>query len=229
MNAWHEWTRTAPEEFTTAVRILKFPPLEEIPEIVRGKSFTVVNGAFLGSESDGAELLRPLRELGPEMDTFAAVPPAALSDLHMDPHDPMPYVTTHSLLGELTEDAIADAVAVAGTEESPVVILELRHTGGQAGRAASDHGAIAAFPGDYLMFALAPVMDPAALTLLEADLARVHAAFAAQDVGRYLNFTEERSDVEAMFPAGTLPRLREAKAKYDPDNVIRADHEIATV
>jgi UDP-N-acetylenolpyruvoylglucosamine reductase len=227
MHAWHEWTRSAPEEFTTAVRILKFPPFEEIPEIVRGKSFTVVNGAFLGAESDGAELLRPLRELEPQMDTFASVPPAALSDLHMDPIDPMPYATTHSLLGELSAEAIDEAVAVAGSEESPVVILELRQTGGAAGRTAPGHGAIAAFPGEYLMFALTPVMDPATVPLLEAELARIQAAFAAHDVGRYLNFTEERSDVEAMFPAGTLPRLREVKSKYDPDDAIRANHEIA--
>jgi UDP-N-acetylenolpyruvoylglucosamine reductase len=226
MHAWHEWTRGAPEEFTTAARILKFPPLEEIPEIVRGKSFTVVNGAFLGSPSDGEDLLRPLRELGPQMDTFASVPPAALADLHMDPIDPLPYLTTHSLVGELTPEAIDDAAALAGPQESPVVIFELRHSGGAAGRTALGHGAIAAFPGEYLMFALAPVMDPATVPVLEAELSRINAAFASQDVGRYLNFTEEPHDMEAMFPAGTLPRLREVKSKYDPDNVIRANHQI---
>jgi UDP-N-acetylenolpyruvoylglucosamine reductase len=226
MHAWHEWTKTAPEEFTTTARVLKFPPFEEIPEIVRGKSFTVVNGAFLGSERHGAELLRPLRELEPQMDTFATAPPAALSDLHMDPIDPLPYVTTHLLVGDLTADAIDDAVAVAGTEESPVVILELRHTAGAVARTESHHGAIAAFPGEYLMFALAPVMDPSAVPALEAELARIRAVFEPQEVGRYLNFTEEPAHLEAMFPAGTLPRLHEVKAKYDPDNVIRANHEL---
>ncbi len=41
--------------------------------------------AFLGSESEGRALLRPLRDLGPAMDTFAVVPPAALGDMAMDP------------------------------------------------------------------------------------------------------------------------------------------------
>jgi UDP-N-acetylenolpyruvoylglucosamine reductase len=226
MHAWAEWTRSAPEEFTTTGRILKFPPLEEIPEIVRGKSFTVVNGAFLGSEQDGAGLLRPLRELGPQMDTFATVPPAALSEMHMDPIEPLPYISTHALLGELSPETVDAAVAVAGSEESPVVALEFRHTGGAAGRTAPGHGAIAALPGEYMAFALTPVFDPAAVPLMKAELARIDEALASQEVGRYLNFQEQPHDMDAMFPAGTLDRLREVKAKYDPDEVIQANHEI---
>jgi hypothetical protein len=48
LHAWHEWTSSALEKCSTAARILKFPPLEAISEIVRGKSFTVDNGAVLG-------------------------------------------------------------------------------------------------------------------------------------------------------------------------------------
>ena len=41
------------------------------PEMLRGKSFTVLQAAYLGSEADGAELIRPLTDLGPDMNTFA--------------------------------------------------------------------------------------------------------------------------------------------------------------
>jgi UDP-N-acetylenolpyruvoylglucosamine reductase len=225
LQAWREWTRQAPDEVTTSARILKFPDLELIPEIVRGKSFTIIDGAFLGDEDDGAVLLRPLRELGPQMDTFAMVPPAGLSDIHMDPVDPIPYLSNHSLIGELPAKAIDEAVAIAGPPDSPV-ILELRHGGGALSRTAPGHGAIARLRGEYLTYLVAPVMDPAQVPVLEADLARLADVFAPYDVGRYLNFAERPDDVEAMFPAGTLRRLRELKAKYDPENVIRANHEI---
>jgi hypothetical protein len=146
--------------------------------------------------------------------------------LHMDPVDPMPYLTTHSLSGELPAKAIDDAVAVAGNGFDSLVALELRHIGGALSRSEPGHGAIASLPGEYMTFVVALVLDPAEAPAVDADLARLARVFAPHDVGLYLNFTEQAADVEAMFPAGTLPRLRELKAKYDPDNVIRANHDI---
>ncbi|MGH2953761.1 MAG: FAD-binding oxidoreductase [Solirubrobacterales bacterium] len=224
MHAWREWTRTAPEEVTTAARLLQFPPLEEVPEIVRGKSFAVIDGAFLGSEEDAAELIRPLRGLGPVMGEFAVVPPAGLSEMHMDPVDPMPYLTTHALIGELTGEAIDQSVEIATT--APVPISELGQNGAALGRPAPGHGAIASLPGEYLMLAVTPVMDPAQVPQIEADLARLDGVFAPHDAGRYLNFTERPTDVATMFPAETLERLRQVKASYDPDGVIRANHDV---
>ena len=57
-------------------RVVKVPPIEEVPEIIRGKSFAIVQAAYLGNEHDGAELMRPLVELGPELNTFAMSPRA---------------------------------------------------------------------------------------------------------------------------------------------------------
>ena len=79
MHAWHEYVSAGlPDEITTVARVVQLPPLEEIPEMLRGKSFTVLQAAYLGGEADGAELIRPLMELGPEMNTFAMVEPSAL-------------------------------------------------------------------------------------------------------------------------------------------------------
>ena len=224
LHAWREWTRSAPEEATTTARLLQFPPLEEVPEIVRGKSFAVVNGAFLGSEDDGVELFKPFRDLEPEMDGVGMVPPAALSEMHMDPVDPMPYLTTHSMVDDLTEAAIDDAAEIA--EAAPVPILEFRHVGGALSRSAEGSGAIASLPGEYMTFGVTPVFDPSAVPQTEAGLSRLDEAFAANDVGRYLNFTEVEADVAAMFPPETLARLREVKAAYDPDNAIRGNHAV---
>ncbi len=74
--------------------LLRFPPLPDVPEAFRGKSFTVIQAAYLGSEAEGAELVRPLTDLGPEMNTFAMVEPSALGYLAMDPEDPVPYTSS---------------------------------------------------------------------------------------------------------------------------------------
>jgi hypothetical protein len=44
--------------------------MPELPDFLRGKAFALVEAAFLGGEEEAAELLRPLRELSPDMDTF---------------------------------------------------------------------------------------------------------------------------------------------------------------
>jgi FAD binding domain len=91
LHAWHEWTADVPDEVTSVGRILQFPPLEEIPEPVRGGKFAVVEVIYMGDEASGADLVRPLRALGPAMDTIQRVEPVGIAELHMDPPNPVPY------------------------------------------------------------------------------------------------------------------------------------------
>jgi FAD/FMN-containing dehydrogenase len=41
LHAWREWTATAPEEITSVGRILRFPPLDFVPEPFRGRDFVM--------------------------------------------------------------------------------------------------------------------------------------------------------------------------------------------
>ena len=116
LHAWRAWTLDAPETATTSARILQVPPLPDIPELLRGRQFVVIDGAVLGSDAYANEVLAPLRALEPEIDLFAAAPPVALSHLHMDPEQPVPGIGDHALLGELTPELIDALVEVAGHE-----------------------------------------------------------------------------------------------------------------
>ena len=133
LRAWHDWTRTAPEEVTTSFRIMHFPPLPELPPFLSGRSVVVIDGAYAGSAEDGAEALAALRALEPEMDTWAASSPAVLSRIHMDPEEPMPVPRRTALLGELDDAALA-AFAAPIQPGAPVLFGELRHLGGALGR-----------------------------------------------------------------------------------------------
>jgi FAD/FMN-containing dehydrogenase len=227
LHAWREWTATAPEEITSVGRILRFPPLDFVPEPFRGRDFVMVEAVDIRGEAEGAEALRPLRALGPEFDTFAVVPPAGISELHMDPTDPLPYVSGHQLLDELPPKAIEDIVELAGPDSgSPLLMFEVRHNGGALSRAGDDHGALATLPGSYMTFLGGLVMDAGSLAANEASIAQVAAALGRYEAGRYLNFVEKRTDAGSFFPPETLARLREVKSAYDPDNVFRANHEL---
>src|SRR4051812_42208563 len=113
---WAEWTRAAPDEVTSMARIMQLPPIEEVPEFLRGRQIVVLSAAFLGSKEDGDELLAPLRELEPEIDTFATMPPLGLSYLHGDPETPVPVLSDQRVIDELPADAIETFVRLAGPE-----------------------------------------------------------------------------------------------------------------
>ena len=227
LKAWSEWTAAVPEEMTSLGRLLNVPPLEEIPEPVRGRSFVVVEAAWIGDEASGAEQLAPLRRLDPAMDTFEMIPPTGLAALHMDPPEPVPGAGDGVLLGDFPAEAVDALVAAAGAgTDSPLLSVEVRHLGGAASRAEPEHGALAAIDAPYTLLAVGMAATPQMKQAVMERLDRLQAALAQWDAGRFLNFTERPGNTQRMFTEETYRRLREVKSRYDPENVIQANHEI---
>jgi FAD binding domain/Berberine and berberine like len=227
LEAWGAWTARVPEEMSSLGRLLNLPPLEQIPEPLRGRSFVVVEAAWVGDEASGSEQLAPLRELAPEMDTFAMIAPPGLAALHMDPPEPVPGASDGMLLGDFSAAAIDALVGVAGPgTDSPLVSVEVRHLGGAAGRAEPGHGALAAVDAPYVLFAVGMAADAGVKRAVVQRLDHVQAALERWDAGRLLGFTERPGNVARMFSGDTYRRLREVKSKYDPDDIIQANHEI---
>jgi hypothetical protein len=227
--AWRDWVRTVPDELTSLLRVLQYPPLPVIPARVRGRSFAVVEGAFLGSEADGDELLAPLRALMPETDSFKAIGPAGLLTLHDDPTQPAPVICDSLLLADLPDDAVDAFVAATGPGSgSRLVGVELRHLGGALGTTPEGAGALGALDAGFAMFGLGMASTPGFVAQVEAQLSRVRDAVAPWDAGRsFLNFVDRPADPRAFFKAGPYRLLRQIKGRVDPDDVIRANHAIA--
>jgi FAD/FMN-containing dehydrogenase len=230
LETWRGWTGDVPEEATSVGRVMQFPPFEEIPELVRGKKLAIIEVAFLGSEADGSELIAPLRDLGPEIDSFAEVPPVSLGALHMDPPEPVPGATDHTLLDDLPSSAIDALVDSAGPDSgSPLVSVELRHLGGALARQADGAGALASVDGAFSLFAVGMVADEEMGEAVTAALARVRQAHGDWETGALLaNFCERPAEGGAFFPPEALSRLCEVKRAYDPDDLFRASHPIPT-
>src|SRR3954451_12649634 len=194
LRAWRRWIEDVPDEVTSVGRLLQFPPIPDIPEPLRGGSFVVVEATSLLGEQATDELLRPLRALGPAMDTFATIPIEQLKHLHMDPEHPVPGAGDGMLLRDFTDEAIEAVVAAAGAGSgSPLLSVEVRHLGGALGRIQPGHGALATIEAGFAMFAVGMSMTPEMGAAVRAHIEVVQAALAPWDAGRdYLNFTERR-------------------------------------
>jgi hypothetical protein len=226
LHAWREWTATAPDDLTSIAHIVRLPPLPELPEALRGRAFAIVEAAFLGEADSGAELIRPLRRLGPELDTFAMVPPSALGQLNMDPGQPVPATGDGAFLSGFPAAAIDALVAVAVPDaEALLNSIEVRHLGGALARPAPGGGAQPSIDASYLLYAVGATPTPDLTGPVGAHVKAVKDALAPWHAGYdYYDFKDVPATAAAVLPPASFRRLQEIKAAYDPDQLIISSH-----
>jgi hypothetical protein len=228
LHAWRAWTGTVPDEVTSLGRILRLPPVPEVPEPLRGRAFALVEAAYLGDAGTGAELTQPLRQLGPELDTFATIPAPALQQLHMDPDQPVPNQGDGAFLSDVPAAAIDAVVALAGPDaDTPLLSVEIRHLGGALARPAPNGGAQPKIDAEYLIFAAGFTPTPDLTAAVRAHAQTLKDALGAWHAGYdYYNFQETPALASAVLPPASYHRLQQIKARYDPGQAIISTHPV---
>ena len=227
VRAWAAWTRELPESVTTSLRVMSFPPLPELPPFLSGRQLVVIDGAVLEDDDRAGELLAPLRALGPEMDTFARIPAAGVTAIHMDPPAPSPAVSDHAMLAELPEEAIAAYLAQIGPGvDTALLFAELRHLGGALSRPAAGGGVASHVVGEYALFCVSIAPFPEVAAAGRAEAAAMCAALAPWTTGTHvLTFAENPVDLESVY-GDRLERLRAVRAAVDPHGLLLANHPV---
>jgi hypothetical protein len=229
---WHVWAELTrsdpPHELSTCGRFLRFPPLPQIPEPVRGGSFAVVEAIWFGEPAEAEALLAPLRALGPVNDTIATMPVQGLSGVHMDPEEPVPNVTDGLSITDLPPEAIDDLVRAAGADSGiSLLTVEVRHLGGELGRSQPDNGALASIEARYLLTAggITPTQEVAAGTANQiAGVRSAMEPWLARQMN--LNFAETPRDPSTFWSGEAYGRLRRIKTATDPGDLFRSNHPV---
>jgi FAD/FMN-containing dehydrogenase len=231
---YRDWIESAPDELTSSVVIMNFPPVPDVPEPLRGGSFAMVRGCYCGPIEQGEALLRYWRDWrAPFIDDFKAMPFSQVATISNDPVDPMPGLSTGAWLRELNDEAIDILIqyATANNRASPLVFAEVRHAGGMVARIKPNANAYGNRDAPLLlqMVGLAPTPEAHHDLKQYTDQVKDH-LHPYLTGGVYMNFLEgeeSRQRVRDGYSPEAYRRLTALKAEYDPDNRLRYSFNIA--
>lgn len=224
-----EWSPTAPDEVTASCRVMRFPPIPDLPPFLSGRDLVVLDAALLLDDEDAAAALAPFAALQPEMNTFARVPSSTLTQLHMDPPVPTPAVSDGVVLDRLDAAALSVLMQAFGPESgTDLFVAELRLLGGAVGRSRPDAGAMDALPGSHLLFFIQMAPVPEAVSAAHAVIDGVMDEISAVTSGRtFLNFSERGGDPRDAYDERTWARLLQIKQHSDPHGLFVSSHPLA--
>ncbi|WP_336649107.1 FAD-binding oxidoreductase [Microbacterium sp. MMO-10] len=232
VHAWRAWSDGLPDTVTTLVRVLRYPPIPEIPEAVRGRAFVGVEAAVAADAESVAALLAPLRALEPELDSVRPMAPAELGSVHGDPVDPVPAYGDGLLLAELSAEAVEAFVRAALAPESgPLLSIEIRLLGGAVtpGRDASVDGvgaAVDGLDGAALVHAVGITPAPEAREAVRAAAEALRGALAPYASDRSVKtFAERPADPAALY-GDRVGRIRSLAEAWDPERLILTGHPL---
>lgn len=228
------WTQHVPEEMTSSVALMNFPPVPDVPDFLRGKSFVMVRGGFVGKVEEGQRLLADwwLNWNAPIANMWAEMPISQIAGISNDPVDPMPGLSSGAWLRELSDEAIDTLIKYAVPTGQPpkLIFAEIRHAGGAIARVSKSESAYgnrdAQFSLQMVGIAPTPEVHQAVQQYISAFKAELQPALTG---GVYMNFLEgkEKWDrTKDMYASENYQRLQALKAKYDPDSVFNRSFNI---
>lgn len=231
LRVYSEWVQTVPDEMTSSLLLINFPPLPQIPEIFRGQYVASVRLAYTGTAEDGERLAKPLRELGPQLlDTLGELPYSEVGTIYNDPTDPAPAYDSNLALHSFDAGAVEALLAQAGPSSGSPLIVELRHLGGAFARQPVTLNAVGNRDAAFVLFAVG-LLQPGQEEAVRAAHDRLHETMQPWSTGGTIyNLSGIRDAgpdrVRRAFDDAAYARLARAKATYDPDNLFRLNHNI---
>jgi hypothetical protein len=229
MARYREWIETVPDEMTSSMVLMNFPPVEEIPEQLRGQSFAIIRGCYCGAASDGVELMRFWRDWEPPaIDSFGEMDFCDVAAISSDPVDPLPgYTSTEWLqsLDDIVVAALIDHGLPGAGSTCPLTVTEVRHVGGAVTRSGDTPAAYGNRNETLLLQCIGVTLSQDARERLVRHVDRLrHTLRNHVSSSAYLNFLEGDEKLHrtrSAFTDDSWRRLEELKIAIDPSDLFR--------
>ncbi|MDQ1361756.1 MAG: hypothetical protein QOJ44_2133 [Acidimicrobiaceae bacterium] len=226
-----QWVSEAPDDLTSSLVFMNFPPFPEVPEPLRGQSFMFVRGCWCGDIAEGRRFVDAFRSaLPPAMDLWDDMSFADSATISNDPVDPMPFADDGCFLtgvdGELAAAIASHTFPTGGPP--PVVFSEIRHVGGAVTANANGYSVMGNREHQFLLSSIAAATEPKVGETVEQrelmEAIRPHRA-----TGTLFNFgsgQRRRAATRTSTDPTQQDSLAELQGRLDPKNLMRygVDH-----
>ena len=224
---YRDFAAAAPDELTTILNLRPAPPLPILPEHLHGRPVLAIGVCHTGDPAD----LEPLRRFGrPLLDAVAERPYAELQRMFdaTVPHGWHYFWKTCELppLTDAAIDALCEQAARIASPRSYIIVFQL---GGAMTRGPDTAFGQRDAAHDVNVNAVWLPGDPDAERHVEWAR-EAHAALAPHARGRaYVNFLQDEPQerVRAAYGPPAYERLQALKRRYDPENVLRLNQNVA--
>ena len=228
----------APEELSAIVNVMTCPPLPFVPEEHHGSIVIFALMCYAGEADAGEAAMAPFRAVAeplgdlvrpmtyPELFPAEEAPPA---DESADPSMVPGFAALTLFTDRIGPEESALIVERLGWSDAPMRVAQLRVLGGAMARVAPDATAFAHRQQRVMVNVAAMYAGPTDRVVKEAWVRDLASALSRGNGAAYVNFVNDEGPdrVRAAYPGATWDRLAAVKARYDPENVFRRNHNIA--
>ena len=226
---YREWTEDLPDRLSTSIGMLPLPPVDALPEPIRGRHVVHVRFAYAGPAAEGEALVAPWHDAGPVLlGGLRELPYTDSGSIYSEPDFPHGYYGSNAMVSGLTELGLRRVVQLSGPNARVPLVVDLRQLGGAL---RTGGGAVPYRDAAYVLRMIAAGEGELPLDEIRPALDEIFAVVADETLGRALGFlygistpTEHTAEV---WPAGTRRRLAAIKAEWDPANLFRAGPAVA--
>lgn len=220
----------APEALSTIALVMPIPPVPFVPAEFHGTLALIGMMAFSGAPDAATAALAPFRAIAAPIADL--VGPAPYSSMYaMDPPPEMrPAVSCRSrFVDHVSVETAAKMLAALEACPSPMKMGQIRVLGGAYSRVPAETTAFA-HRRSRIMLAFLAMYEGGADVTAHFDRWATDAVstVSQENAVAYVNFLgiEGGEGLRAAYPGSTWDRLRQVKAKYDPENLFRLNQNI---
>jgi FAD/FMN-containing dehydrogenase len=227
---YRSFVAQAPNELTAWVVLRKAPPLPFLPKEWHGKEVMIIAVCFLGDPGVGERALAPLRTLGRPIADVIGPHPFVGWQQAFDPlltAGARNYWKSHDFR-ELSDGLFAQLVEFAGRLPTAECEIFIANVGGAMARVPVEATAFAGRDANFVMNVHTrwqEARDDARCIGWAREFYNATRPYASSTA--YVNFLpDEDGERLSTTYGGNYAKLREIKAKYDPENVFRVNQNI---
>jgi FAD/FMN-containing dehydrogenase len=218
----------APDELGAGLVFLTGPPEEFVPPQLQGATVVAVAALWAGDVDEGAEAVKPFRDLSPEVDLVGPMPYAEFQCMLDDPPGQHNYWSA-DYHDSFPDEALDVFMKYGFDRPSPLTQQLLIPWGGAVARVAEDATPMTKRNTSWISHPFAVWEDPK-----DTDENIGWARSFRRDIaeyatgGVYLNFIGDEGEdrVRAAFGEEKYRRLAAIKGEWDPTNVFRGNQNI---